>query len=77
MSKIFAEDLISLLDSGLHGDQPSVIIDADALYGDDVWGYASIRRRTTDKAGIVILYLFSMCMYITKTENITFRYMYI
>lgn len=45
------EDLISLLDSGLHGDQPSVIIDADALYGDDVWGYASIRRRTAEKGG--------------------------
>uniref|UniRef100_A0A915IVI0 UBA domain-containing protein n=1 Tax=Romanomermis culicivorax TaxID=13658 RepID=A0A915IVI0_ROMCU len=43
------EDLISLLDSGLHGDQP-VIIDPDAVYGDEVWGYpSSIRRRAMDK----------------------------
>ncbi|VDP01562.1 unnamed protein product [Soboliphyme baturini] len=41
------EELISLLDTGLQGDQPSVIIDADAIYGDEVWGY-SIRRRSGD-----------------------------
>lgn len=37
------EDLISLLDSGFH-DQHSVIIDADAMFSDDVFGYSAIRR---------------------------------
>ncbi|KAK6633415.1 hypothetical protein RUM44_004018 [Polyplax serrata] len=37
------EDLISLLDGGFH-DQHSVIIDADAMFSEDTFGYSSIRR---------------------------------
>ncbi|XP_068628932.1 E3 ubiquitin-protein ligase hyd isoform X10 [Battus philenor] len=41
------EDLISLLDSGFHATQQdqSVIIDADAMFSEDIFGYAAIRSR--------------------------------
>ena len=39
------DDLISLLDSGVH-DHPSVIIEADAMFNEEVFGgYASLRNR--------------------------------
>lgn len=38
------DDLMSLLDSGMHSDNPSVIIDADAMYNEDVFGYYSTLR---------------------------------
>lgn len=37
------EDLISLLDNGFHADN-SVIIDADSMFSDEVFGYSSIRK---------------------------------
>lgn len=37
------EDLISLLDGGFH-DQHSVIIDADTMFSEDMFGYSAIRR---------------------------------
>lgn len=36
------EDLISLLDGGFHTD--SVIIDADAMFSEDMFGYSGIRK---------------------------------
>ncbi|KAJ8980294.1 hypothetical protein NQ317_005214 [Molorchus minor] len=38
------EDLISLLDGGFHTDH-SVIIDADAMFSEDMFGYSGIRNR--------------------------------
>ena len=41
------EDLISLLDANISvggSDHPSVIIDADAMFSDDMFGYSSVRR---------------------------------
>ena len=38
------DDLISLLDSGVH-EHPSVIIEADAMFNEDVFGYSSLRSR--------------------------------
>ncbi|XP_066269411.1 E3 ubiquitin-protein ligase UBR5-like [Branchiostoma lanceolatum] len=38
------DDLMSLLDAGLHSDHPSVIIDAD-MFSEDMFGYASLRSR--------------------------------
>ncbi|CAG9834089.1 unnamed protein product [Diabrotica balteata] len=38
------EDLISLLDGGFHPDH-SVIIDADAMFSEDMFGYAGMRNR--------------------------------
>lgn len=37
------EDLMSLLDGGFH-DQHSVIIDADTMFSEDMFGYSAIRR---------------------------------
>ncbi|KAL3890879.1 hypothetical protein ACJMK2_003152 [Sinanodonta woodiana] len=39
------DDLISLLDSGVHPDHPSVIIDADSMFNEDMFGYSAIRSR--------------------------------
>ncbi|KAK6168099.1 hypothetical protein SNE40_021993 [Patella caerulea] len=41
------DDLISLLDSGMHTDHPGVIIDADAMFQEDVFGYSSLRNRAS------------------------------
>ncbi|XP_017768727.1 PREDICTED: E3 ubiquitin-protein ligase UBR5 isoform X3 [Nicrophorus vespilloides] len=38
------EDLISLLDGGFHADHSSVIIDADAMFSEDMFGYSGIRN---------------------------------
>lgn len=40
------EDLISLLDGGFHAAQQdhSVIIDADAMFSEEIFGYAAVRR---------------------------------
>ena len=40
------DDLISLLDAGIHNDHGSVIIDADAVFPDDIL-YSSIRVRSS------------------------------
>lgn len=37
------EDLISLLDGGFHSDN-SVIIDADAMFSEDMFGYSNLRK---------------------------------
>eukprot|EP00096_Caligus_rogercresseyi_P012405 TRINITY_DN5185_c0_g1_i1.p1 TRINITY_DN5185_c0_g1~~TRINITY_DN5185_c0_g1_i1.p1 ORF type:complete len:2971 (-),score=851.59 TRINITY_DN5185_c0_g1_i1:151-9063(-) len=42
------EDLISLLDAGMNADHPSVIIDADAMFSEDVFGYS---QRSTSAVG--------------------------
>lgn len=38
------EDLISLLDGGIHADHSSVIIDADAMFSEDMFGYSAMRK---------------------------------
>uniref|UniRef100_A0A336LUN3 HECT-type E3 ubiquitin transferase n=1 Tax=Culicoides sonorensis TaxID=179676 RepID=A0A336LUN3_CULSO len=42
------EDLISLLDGGFHADN-SVIIDADAMFSEDMFGYSNIRNRARNE----------------------------
>ncbi|XP_013417985.1 E3 ubiquitin-protein ligase UBR5, partial [Lingula anatina] len=39
------DDLISLLDAGIHADHPGYIIDADAMFNEDMFGYSSLRSR--------------------------------
>ncbi|XP_069676360.1 E3 ubiquitin-protein ligase UBR5 isoform X2 [Periplaneta americana] len=39
------EDLISLLDGGFHTADHSVIIDADAMFSEDMFGYSAMRSR--------------------------------
>ena len=41
------EDLISLLDAGISADHPSVIIDADAMFNEDMFGYTQARGRSS------------------------------
>ncbi|XP_055998190.1 E3 ubiquitin-protein ligase UBR5-like isoform X2 [Ostrea edulis] len=41
------DDLISLLDGGMHSEHPSVIIDADTMFNEDVFGYSTLRSRTS------------------------------
>ncbi|KAI5715389.1 hypothetical protein M8J77_015250 [Diaphorina citri] len=46
-----ADELISLLDGGFHSDH-SVIIDADAMFSEDMFGYsAALRSRNSSGAG--------------------------
>ena len=44
------EDLISLLDAGISADHPSVIIDADAMFNEDMFGYSQARGRSSSAA---------------------------
>ena len=44
------EDLISLLDAGISADHPSVIIDADAMFNEDMFGYSQTRGRSSSTA---------------------------
>ncbi|KAG7304394.1 hypothetical protein JYU34_011334, partial [Plutella xylostella] len=47
------EDLISLLDGGFHAAQQdhSVIIDADAMFSEEIFGYAAVRSRSGGGGG--------------------------
>ena len=41
------EDLISLLDAGINSDHPSVIIDADAMFSEEMFSYSGQARQAT------------------------------
>ena len=43
------EDLISLLDAGINADHPSVIIDADAMFSEDMFGYSQRRSSSSNR----------------------------
>ena len=43
------EDLISLLDAGINADHPSVIIDADAMFSEDMFGYSQRRSSSSQR----------------------------
>lgn len=53
MSLSHAEDLMSLLDADIHSAHPSVIIDADAMFSEDIsyFGYPSFRRSSLSRLG--------------------------
>ena len=41
---------MSLLDAGgIHSDHPSVIIDSDAMFNEDMFGYSTLRARTAGR----------------------------
>lgn len=48
---VFTEDLMSLLDADIHSAHPSVIIDADAMFSEDIsyFGYPSFRRSSLSR----------------------------
>ena len=63
------DDLISLLDNGIHSDHTGVIIDADTMFNEDLFGYSTPRSRgsgTRSRLGvyrgifIVILYVHTL-----------------
>lgn len=53
VSLSLAEDLMSLLDADIHSAHPSVIIDADAMFSEDIsyFGYPSFRRSSLSRLG--------------------------
>ena len=51
------EDLISLLDAGISADHPSVIIDADAMFNEDMFGYSQTRGRSSSTARRYVIQL--------------------
>lgn len=48
-----SEDLMSLLDADIHSAHSSVIIDADAMFSEDIsyFGYPSFRRSSLSRLG--------------------------
>ena len=44
-----SDELISLLDAGIHSDHPSVIIEADAVFPEDVFNYSAVRVRPSNR----------------------------
>ena len=57
VDKLFVDDLLSLLDSGMHSDHPGVIIESDSMFNEDMFGYSSSLRvrsnSTRNRAGKV------------------------
>ena len=51
------DDLMSLLDAGMHADHPGVIIDSDAMFGENMFGYSALRGRAAmrTRAGMFIV----------------------
>jgi len=41
------DDLMSLLDAGMHADHAGVIIDSDAMFGENMFGYSALRGRAS------------------------------
>ena len=45
-----SDDLMSLLDAGIHSDHQSVIIDSEAMFNENMFGYSALRGRTSQRA---------------------------
>jgi len=50
---------MSLLDAGMHSDHAGVIIDSDAMFSENMFGYSALRGRAAirSRAGIYLLLL--------------------
>ena len=46
------DDLMSLLDAGMHADHPGVIIDSDAMFGENMFGYSALRGRAAVRSRV-------------------------
>ena len=53
------EDLISLLDAGINAEHPSVIIDADAMFSEDMFGYSQRRSSSSSNR-----YISAVCLHL-------------
>ena len=47
LAVLAADDLMSLLDAGMSADHSGVIIDSDAMFAEDMFGYSSLRSRAS------------------------------
>lgn len=50
---LFSDDLMSLLDAGVHVDDPSFVVDPEAIFSEDMFyssGYGTIHRRANSSA---------------------------
>ena len=60
---MISDDLMSLLDAGMHSDHPSVIIDSDAMFGEDMFGYSTLRTRSTSRGRSgMVAFSFKFCL---------------
>lgn len=68
---VLADDLMSLLDAGIHADHPSVIIDSEAMFSEDMFGYSTLRGRSMlhNRAGSSVC--FTLCAVIFARIRIT------
>ena len=41
---------MSLLDTGMGPDHPSVIIDSESMFSEDMFGYSNLRSRVASRA---------------------------
>jgi len=46
------DDLMSLLDAGMHADHPGVIIDSDVMFGENMFGYSALRGRAAMRSRV-------------------------
>ncbi len=54
-----SDDLMSLLDAGIHSDHPSVIIDSDAaMFNDEMFSYSALRGRPAARGARTGTFLF-------------------
>lgn len=52
-----SDDLMSLLDGGMHADHPSVIIDSDAMFQEEIFGSGyTLRGRAARSRASVYMY---------------------
>jgi len=49
---VVVDDLMSLLDAGMHADHPGVIIDSDAMFGENMFGYSALRGRAAMRSRV-------------------------
>jgi len=46
------DDLMSLLDAGMHADHPGVIIDSDTMFAENMFGYSALRGRAAMRSRV-------------------------
>jgi len=52
---------MSLLDAGMHADHPGVIIDSDAMFSENMFGYSALRGRAAMRSRVGTLSALGVC----------------
>jgi len=57
---------MSLLDAGMHADHPGVIIDSDAMFGENMFGYSALRGRASmrSRVGLFTLHIWNVLIFL-------------